>query len=450
MGAIKKAFEKIGNALEGFFKGVGQVIKGIVTLDLKGAAQGLNKIAKAGAELASGILSLTPAAIAVNTLMKGALTKLLDKAAQKASEIAQAVINNVMEPLQKIKNGVVGFAKGILKGDFKQALEGIKDIALGALETASNFGPGGVAKNVARLAVDAAVDVAAQKASSAVAQAVDPNGTTLVGGLLVDATAAAVTGGLTAGRAGPRADGRSHIGDDIQLGGRTARDQAVAVMQEGLVDAATQKLTSALALPPMLTALLGNAPLAASDRAARDREERADEESSRATAARASAARRAEGPAQPTREQAVRDAVEGTVSAAVHSAVFMAVDEAIARLSQQQLFAFGALGRLGDMDLAQTLRGELSGTVEQLALRQLDNRGAALKERLAAIGSEGLRATVAGEMRRIGIELTPAVTDAVLKTAERCVEQGLDAMAQLRDSKEALSRQLLEMNAVRV
>ena len=209
MGAIKNAFKSIAKGIEKAVQGVGQLAKGLVTLDLKGAAAGLKKIGEAGGDLARGVINLTPAALAANTLLDGALDKVLKKAQSVVQKVVDTAVDSVEGGLTNIKKGAIGFAKGIAKGNLTQALNGIKDLALGAMETASNFGPGGIAKNVARLAVDATIDLATQEVTKVASKALDPNGTSLLGGLAVDTIGAATSGGLGASRAGRFADGES-------------------------------------------------------------------------------------------------------------------------------------------------------------------------------------------------------------------------------------------------
>jgi hypothetical protein len=77
MSAIGKAFKSIGKGIGQAFKSVGQIAKGVLTLDLKGAMNGVSGLLGAGLGIAAGIGNLHPAALAANTLMEGALNKLL-------------------------------------------------------------------------------------------------------------------------------------------------------------------------------------------------------------------------------------------------------------------------------------------------------------------------------------------------------------------------------------
>lgn len=209
MGAIKKAFKSIGKVLEG----VGQFAKGLATLDLKSAAAGLKKVAAGSMDLAREAINLTPAAFAANKLLDGALDKVLKKAQKLATKVTDSMVDSVEQGLSNIKDGVVNTAKGIAKGDLKQVLNGIKDLGLGAMETASNFGPGGIAKNVARLAVDSVVDMAVEKTTQVAAKVLDPNGTSKLGGMAVDAIGSATETAMTSG--GRR--GRGGDGDGVDM-----------------------------------------------------------------------------------------------------------------------------------------------------------------------------------------------------------------------------------------
>lgn len=260
MGAIKKAFKAIGHGIGEAAKGLGQIAKGVATLDLKGIAKGVKEISHAGTEISRGMLNLTPAALAANTLLNGAMDKILKKAQSITLKVADAMVDNVEGSLSNVKNGVIGTVKGLANGNIGQALNGIKNAAVGAMDLASNFGPGGVAKNVARLAVDAAVGLAAEKASEAVAKKLDPNGTSVLGGLAAEMTGAAIQGAGGAGRTGGgfRADAsnavRTGASDATQLAVDTATQQAelgisAALSSKGglLADAAdTSSLTSSL------------------------------------------------------------------------------------------------------------------------------------------------------------------------------------------------------------
>ncbi|ABM31087.1 hypothetical protein QRO08_22530 [Paracidovorax citrulli] len=202
MSAIKKAFQAIGKGIEKAVHSVGQIAKGIVTLNLKAAAEGLKGLADATMTMARGAMNLMPAAMAANTLLDGALDKMLRKVQNSAQKLADSVVDSVEGGLSNIKDGVVNTAKGIARGNFSKAFKGLTQLAMGVVDTASNFGPGGVAKNMARMAVDAAIGLAGQEATKLAAKVLDPHGTSRFGALATDMVGAAVGGGLGGSRAG--------------------------------------------------------------------------------------------------------------------------------------------------------------------------------------------------------------------------------------------------------
>ncbi len=202
MSAIKKAFQAIGKGIEKAVHSVGQIAKGIVTLNLKAAAQGLKGLADATLTMARGAINLMPAAMAANTLLDGALDKVLNKVQKTAQQLADSVVDSVEGGISNIKDGVINTAKAIAKGNFSKAFQGLTQLAMGVVDTASNFGPGGVAKNMARMAVDAAIGLAGQEATKLAAKVLDPHGTSRFGALATDMVGAAVGGGLGGSRAG--------------------------------------------------------------------------------------------------------------------------------------------------------------------------------------------------------------------------------------------------------
>ncbi|AVS87231.1 hypothetical protein C8238_02300 [Paracidovorax avenae] len=202
MSAIKKAFQAIGKGIEKAVSSVGQIAKGIVTLNLKAAAQGLKGLADATLTMARGAMNLMPAAMAANTLLDGALDKVLNKVQKTAQKLADSVVDSVEGGLSNIKDGVINTAKAIAKGNFSKAFQGLTQLAMGVVDTASNFGPGGVAKNMARMAVDAAIGLAGQEVTKVAAKVLDPHGTSRFGALATDMVGAAVGGGLGGSRAG--------------------------------------------------------------------------------------------------------------------------------------------------------------------------------------------------------------------------------------------------------
>ncbi|AVS92495.1 hypothetical protein C8246_12650 [Paracidovorax avenae] len=236
MSAIKKAFQAIGKGIEKAVSSVGQIAKGIVTLNLKAAAQGLKGLADATLTMARGAMNLMPAAMAANTLLDGALDKVLNKVQKTAQKLADSVVDSVEGGLSNIKDGVVNTAKAIAKGNFSKAFQGLTQLAMGVVDTASNFGPGGVAKNMARMAVDAAIGLAGQEVTKVAAKVLDPHGTSRFGALATDMVGAAVGGGLGGSRAG-RFAGCGTGATGVLQGARhavqdTARTAALGFAQE--------------------------------------------------------------------------------------------------------------------------------------------------------------------------------------------------------------------------
>lgn len=163
MGAIKKAFKAIGHGIGEAAKGIGHIAKGVVTLDLKGIGKGIKEVAHAGGDIGRGVFNLTPATLAANTLLNGAADKLMKKAQGFTLKVADGMVDNLEGGLSSVKNGVMLTAKGIAHGNIGEALNGIASAAMGTLDVASNFGPGGVAKNLSRMAVETATGLAAQR-----------------------------------------------------------------------------------------------------------------------------------------------------------------------------------------------------------------------------------------------------------------------------------------------
>jgi len=258
MGAIKHAIKTIEHGLEKAVKSVGQVVTGLATLDLKKAAAGVKGLASAGLDVARGAMDLTPAALAANTLMHGALDKVLKKAEKVATSVADKMVDNVEGGLSSVKNGVIATAKGIAHGNVGEVMHGLKDLATGAVETASNFGPGGIAKNLARMAVETVVDAAAQKVTKEAAKVLDPHGTSVLGGIAAQALGAAAGGALM---------GRGHsVGSFAQNSASNAAHSATETARQGCVDQLNNKLDHLLS-PAGLAAVKSGGPDALSQAA---------------------------------------------------------------------------------------------------------------------------------------------------------------------------------------
>ncbi|WP_046060349.1 hypothetical protein [Paracidovorax citrulli] len=322
MSAIKKAFQAIGKGIEKAVNSVGQIAKGIVTLNLKAAAQGLKGLADATLTMARGAMDLMPAAMAANTLLDGALDKLLSKAQNTAQKLADSVVDSVEGGLSNIKDGVLNTAKAIAKGNFSKAFEGLTQLAMGVVDTASNFGPGGVAKNMARMAVDAAIGMAGQEATNLASRVLDPNGTSRFGALATDMAGAAVGGGLGGSRAGRFAgcgtgatgmvQGAQHAVQD------TARTAALGFAQEQ-VSTLTMKVQ--MTLDPNGDSRVGEAGANAFDNAANAALFQATAGHRRADGTRATAGEQLRG-VQTAATDAALDSLNVSAQTAVQGAIY--------------------------------------------------------------------------------------------------------------------------------
>lgn len=83
MSAIGNAIKGVVHGIEGALKGVGEVAKGVLTLDFGKAAKGIGDIAKGSIETATSEFKLSPAGLAASTL--------LDSATKKAGADASAI-----------------------------------------------------------------------------------------------------------------------------------------------------------------------------------------------------------------------------------------------------------------------------------------------------------------------------------------------------------------------
>jgi len=72
MSAIGHAFQALGEGIKHTFEGLGHVLHGAFTLNLREMAGGAGEMATGALGTAMAVSSLTPTAICVNTLMDGA------------------------------------------------------------------------------------------------------------------------------------------------------------------------------------------------------------------------------------------------------------------------------------------------------------------------------------------------------------------------------------------
>jgi len=157
MSFISKAFEQIGKGISSAFKATGEIAKGVLTLDLKGAAKGVSHLLEAEMQMAGGVAKLTPAAVCANTLLNGAFDKLLDKTQKFGLSVANGVINTVANDLLQVQQGVFMTVGGLATGNLAQVSEGMARTADGARDVARDFTPKGLVKNTAESVITTVV-----------------------------------------------------------------------------------------------------------------------------------------------------------------------------------------------------------------------------------------------------------------------------------------------------
>lgn len=171
MGAIKKAFKKIGNGLKSAVKGVASNIKGVCKIAggaltfnprlLKEGAKDFDKGVKglvssagqiAGA-VAGAAVAMTPLGAAVNALTNGAASRLTEKVFTSTAD----TINNGL-------SGAVKFVDGVAHGDVGKALSGALSVAELASFVVPGAGAAAIAANMVKsTAKDMIVDAAVSK-----------------------------------------------------------------------------------------------------------------------------------------------------------------------------------------------------------------------------------------------------------------------------------------------
>ena len=157
MGAIKSAFENIGNGIKHAFEAVGEVVKSAVTLDFGGVAKGVGHLVGAAGEMARGAVGLTPAALAANTLFDGAIDKVMEKAQSMGQSVVNGVLTTVGNDLDMVKNGLGQTVHGLATGNFAEMGQGILNTGMGAVSVAEDFTPEGLTFNAAGSAVQTVV-----------------------------------------------------------------------------------------------------------------------------------------------------------------------------------------------------------------------------------------------------------------------------------------------------
>lgn len=152
MGAIKKAFHKIGDGISHAVKGIAHGIEGVAKIaggaltfnpqllkegakDFdKGLKQSITGIGEMAAGAAGAAVGATPLGAAVNALTHGAASRLVEKVVEGTADM----VNNGI-------SGAKGFVDGVAHGDFGKALDGALKVAELASVAVPGFGAGALA-----------------------------------------------------------------------------------------------------------------------------------------------------------------------------------------------------------------------------------------------------------------------------------------------------------------
>ena len=156
MGAIKHAFQKIGNgikhAVEGAVNGIAGAVKivgGALTANPellkegakqfdKGLKQSVTGLGEMAAGAAGAAMGATPLGIALNTLTNGAASRLVEKVVEGTADMVKDGIN-----------GATSMVDGLAHGDMKKALGGALKVAELASVAVPGLGAGAVASRTA-------------------------------------------------------------------------------------------------------------------------------------------------------------------------------------------------------------------------------------------------------------------------------------------------------------
>jgi hypothetical protein len=158
MSFITKAFEQMGRGIAGAFKATGEIAKGVLTLDLKGASTGVKNLVASELEVCRGGLNLTPAAVCANTLLNGAFDKLTTKIQSFGLSVATGVIDTVTNDLVQLKDGVIQTAHGLAKGNLGEMATGMVRTVDAAGKVSRDFTPSGLMRDTARSVVNTAIN----------------------------------------------------------------------------------------------------------------------------------------------------------------------------------------------------------------------------------------------------------------------------------------------------
>jgi len=147
MGAIKTAFDNIGNGIKHAFEAVGEIAVGALTLDFKGIAKGMGDMVGAGGDMVRGALNLTPAALAANTLLDGAIDKALKQAGKLSDSMVRGALDTIGNDLDMVKNGAGDTLHGMMTGNVSEMGRGLFSTTIGAVSAVEDITPEGMAMN---------------------------------------------------------------------------------------------------------------------------------------------------------------------------------------------------------------------------------------------------------------------------------------------------------------
>lgn len=158
MSTIGKAFENFGHGIKNAFVGVGNVIKGVCTLDLKGVGDGMKKTLDGVAEAGRGAIGLTPPALAANSLMDGAFDKMIKDVQGAGLNVAGKVIDSAEGGATDVKTGVCGTFQGLARHDGVAMLGGMLQAGSGASQLAELTTPSGLAATTGIASLETALE----------------------------------------------------------------------------------------------------------------------------------------------------------------------------------------------------------------------------------------------------------------------------------------------------
>jgi hypothetical protein len=158
MSAVKNAFENLGKDIEHAFQAVGEVAKGVLTLDFDEVGKGVKDLGSAALDAGRNMIDLSPVGLAANTLMDGALDKGLKAIDNQVEKVADNFVDGMANDLDTVKNGVEEVGEGLLTGNLSEMGKGLLDTAVGGFSTFEDFTPEGAAMNAFSAVGETAVD----------------------------------------------------------------------------------------------------------------------------------------------------------------------------------------------------------------------------------------------------------------------------------------------------